>query len=113
MAYYALELRTTKNFDRSLDAILSYCDGHGGVPRYTVLEFDRARSRVTLRVERGYGDWAYIVGDLATQGGGYGNRYVRGAIVEHVGGPAGCDCTPCMEGGLDVLFHDFGGVHSR
>jgi hypothetical protein len=98
---YLLKLKARRNFARTEESVRFYasdCFGmnDAGWARFTMGATDPKRRTLDVLV-RDYGDLGYIVNDLTY------DPLLSEAIAYHVTNDEHCTCTPCSEGGLDMI----------
>lgn len=100
-----LTCKPTSKFERLLEDVRAYAAPHNR-HRFLLADWQPSLREVLVILYNYPHDAEYLVRDLSINDPSHGayNR-LAGAMLTHVTNDPDCDCTPCMEGGLDMLFH--------
>lgn len=101
-----LKVKRTSKFDRALETVRAYCSDHWTPPREIKLAAYNPKTRTIDVYFTKYGDMNYLANDLVYNVPAEGVYDRFSAIwAYHITNDPNCQCTPCSEGGLDLLFH--------
>lgn len=103
-----LKVKSTSKFDLALEDVKAYCrDTYLPETRKIMLAGWSPKTRTINVFITENSDLEYVTRDLTYYEPGIGayNR-LSAAVAYHITNDVDCDCTPCQEGGLDLLFNN-------